>query len=47
MYLSGSRSIFHRDKLEQSIKDDELLSELSSKVYNIIIPKYFVYCHIL
>ena len=26
-----SRSIFHREKLEQSIKDSELLSELSSK----------------
>ena len=30
--LRGSRSVFHREKLEQSIKDDELLSELSSKV---------------
>ena len=32
MCLRGSRSVFHREKLEQSIKDDELLSELSSKV---------------
>ena len=32
MCLRGSRSIFHREKLEQSIKDNELLSELSSKV---------------
>ena len=32
MCLRGSRSIFHQEKLEQSIKDDELLSELSSKV---------------
>ena len=32
MCLRGSRSIFHREKLEQSIKDDELLSELSLKV---------------
>ena len=28
----GSRSIFHGEKLEQSLKDDEFLSELSSKV---------------
>ena len=32
MCLRGSRSIFHREKLEQSIKDDEVFSELSSKV---------------
>ena len=32
MRLRGSRSVFHREKLKQSIKDDELLSELSSKV---------------
>ena len=32
MCLRGSQSVFHREKLEQSIKDDELLSELSSKV---------------
>ena len=32
MCLRGSRSVFHREKLKQSIKDDELLSELSSKV---------------
>ena len=32
MCLRGSRSVFHREKLEQSIKDDELLSELSSKI---------------
>ena len=32
MYLRGSRSVLHREKLEQSIKDDEPLSELSSKV---------------
>ena len=32
MCLRGSRSVFHRENLEQSIKDDELLSELSSKV---------------
>ena len=34
MCLRGSRSVFHREKLEQSIKDDELfsLSELSSEV---------------
>ena len=31
MCVRGSRSIFLRGKLEQSIKDDELLSELSSK----------------
>ena len=28
----GSRSVFHREKLEQSIKDDEHLSEFSSEV---------------
>ena len=28
MYLRGSRSVLHREKLEQSIKDDEPLSEL-------------------
>ena len=32
MCLRGSRSVFHREKLEQSIEDDEFLSELSSKV---------------
>ena len=34
MCLRGSRSVFHRERLEQSIKDDELfsLSELSSEV---------------
>ena len=32
MCLRGSQSVFHREKLERSIKDDELLSELSSKV---------------
>ena len=32
MCLRSSRSIFHREKLEESIKDDELLSELSPKV---------------
>ena len=32
MCLRGCKSIFHREKLEQSIKDDELLRELSSKV---------------
>ena len=32
MCLRGSRSIFHREKLEQSIKDDELLSKRSMKV---------------
>ena len=32
MCLRGSRSVFHCEKLEQSVKDDELLSELSSKV---------------
>ena len=32
MCLKGSRSVFHREKLDQSIKDDELLSKLSSKV---------------
>ena len=32
MCLRVIRSVFHRDKLKQSIKDDELLSELSSKV---------------
>ena len=32
MCLRDSRSVFHREKLKQSIKDDELLSELSSKV---------------
>ena len=32
MCLRGSRSVFHREKLEKPIKDDELLSELSSKV---------------
>ena len=32
MYLRGSRSVLHREKLEQSIKDDEPLSELLSKV---------------
>ena len=32
MCLRGSRSVFHREKLEKSVKDDELLSELSSKV---------------
>ena len=30
--LRGSRSVFHQEKLEQSIKDDEILSEHSSKV---------------
>ena len=46
MCLRGSQSDFHREKLEQSINDDELLRELSSKVEDII-PEYFVYCHIL
>ena len=32
MCLRGSRSVFHREKLEQSIKDDEHFSELSSNV---------------
>ena len=32
MCLRGNRSVFHREKFEQSIKDDELLTELSSKV---------------
>ena len=32
MCLRGSGSVFHREKLEQSIKDDERVSELSSKV---------------
>ena len=32
MCLRGSRSVYHREKLEQSVKDDEFLSELSSKV---------------
>ena len=32
MCLRGSRSIFHGEKLEQIIKDDELLIELSLKV---------------
>ena len=32
MCLRGSRSVFHREKLKQSIKDDKLLSELSAKV---------------
>ena len=32
MCLRDSRSDFHREKFEQSIKHDELLSELSSKV---------------
>ena len=32
MCLRGSRSVFHLEKLEQSVKDDEFLSELSSKV---------------
>ena len=31
MCLRGSRSVFYREKLEQSLKDDELLSELLSK----------------
>ena len=32
MCLTGSQSVFYRGKLEQLIKDVELLSELSSKV---------------
>ena len=32
MYLRCSRSVIHREKLEQSIKDDGHFSELSSKV---------------
>ena len=32
LFLRGSRSVFLGKKLEQSIKDDELLSELSSKI---------------
>ena len=32
MCLRGNRSIFYREKFEQSIKDNELLIELSSKV---------------
>ena len=32
MRLRDSRSVFHREKLKYSIIDDELLSELSSKV---------------
>ena len=32
MCLRGSRSVFHQEKLEQSIKDGERLSELSLKV---------------
>ena len=32
MCLRGSRSVFHGEKLDQSIRDDELLNELSSKV---------------
>ena len=32
MCLRGSLSVFHCEKLEQSIKDDELLSALPSKV---------------
>ena len=32
MCLRGSRSDFRREKFEQSIKHDELLTELSSKV---------------
>ena len=32
MCLRGSQSVFHREKLEQSVKDDEFLSEFSSKI---------------
>ena len=32
MCLRGSRSVFQQEKLEQSIKDGERLSELSLKV---------------
>ena len=32
MCLRGSRSVFHGEKLDQLIRDDELLNELSSKV---------------
>ena len=32
MCLRGGQSVFHREKLEQSIKDDEILTELLSKV---------------
>lgn len=32
MCLRGSRSVFNHEKLEQSVKDNELLSELSSKI---------------
>ena len=32
LFLRGSRSVFLGKKLEQSIKDDELLNELSSKI---------------
>lgn len=32
IYIKGSRSVFHREKLDQSVKENEFLSEPSPKV---------------
>ena len=49
MYLRGSRSVSHREKLEQSVKDDELLRKFktfieSLKYYN---SNYFKFHHLI